>query len=689
MAQLELSHHPDTDLQQPSRGAQWALWVSQWGVLAVAARFLPVWLSGLAALVLVLYGLRWSGRLAGTRSRWRLLQGVVFLAGVGGTWASFRTFLGVDAGVAFLVVCLVAKWLELHQRRDHDVALNLSLFVLASLFLFDQTLTNAVPVLLGTLGTLWALGRQVQSSDRAALATVSTTVGLAIPLMVVLFLFMPRLPPLWSVQLAGGQGKTGMTDEIQPGDVAKLSQSSELAFRVVVQEGQLPQRAQLYWRGLVMSDFDGQRWRVSRDERARAYHVPQLTLVPVWLQAAVASTTPQLRYQLQMQRTGQPWLFSLAVPYSTEAGVRVNRDLLLQNNAPLELAQNFVVMQLPPSGQSGPLPLWERQMNVYLPPASNPQAQGFARALWQRVGQDPQRYSSAVLGWIRTQNFYYTLQPPPLTGARIDQFLFQTRQGFCEHYASAYAFLMRAAGVPARLVAGYQGGQRGQDGQSWEVRQMDAHAWVEIWLEGRGWVRVDPTAAIAPERIEQGMAELSEQQPQLFGEGAAGLLRAQQFRWMGQARQWADYVGYLWQRDVVGFDQNAQQGWLSRWLGIESMRQQLLTLGGLFAGGVLLAVGWLWWQRRPRLHPVDQPVLWLSRHLQRQGLPGRQPQETVRQWLDRVGAAQPQWSGALAGLVLTYEQARYAPLDPAQIRPLQRQLWQQVRQFRRALRRID
>lgn len=663
------------------RASQQALWWSQLVVLLVGLRFVPVWLGGLAGAVWLLYGLRFMQRLVWPDRIWRLLQLLVFFGGVAGLWATFRTLLGMDAGVAFLLLCLAAKWFELKQHRDHDVALNLSLFTLASMLLFDQTLTNAVPVLLAVGVVLWAMSRQLLSDNAQALRALTTTVVLAIPLMVVLFLFMPRIPPLWSVQVAGTQAKTGMSDQIEPGDVAQLSQSSELAFRVVVTQGQLPARSELYWRGLVMSEFDGQRWQVSRDWRAIGYHVPELTSVPDWLQNAVSSTQPVLRYQLQMQRTGRPWLFTLMVPYSVDRSVQVNRGLLLQNQAPLDFAKTFEVMQLPGALQRQPITAWERRLNVALPADRNPQSQQFARTLWQRVGQDPQRYSQAVLAWIGQQDFYYTLEPPRLSGERIDQFLFETRRGFCEHYASAYAFLMRAAGVPARLVGGYQGGQRGQDGQSWEVRQMDAHAWVEVWFEGRGWVRVDPTAAIAPQRIEQGMSALTQQQPEIFGEGTAAALRAQQFRWMAQARQWADYVGYVWQRDVVGFDQESQQGWLSR-LGIHSVLRQVALMATLLVLGVGLGLSWLWWRRRPVWHPLDRPVLRLSRQLQPYGLQ-RQPEETVRHWMQRLTEMEPQWQEAARQVTVGYEQARYAPEDPSR-EPLQRQQLQQATTLLRA-----
>ncbi len=686
-AALRMQQVPPGPAAAVPAGGRQALWLSQGLLLLVAALHVPWWLVAAAAVALTVCAAqskspdgRWG---AGV---WRGLQLAAFVGGLGGLWATFRTLVGVDAGVGFLLVCLVAKWFEVRQPRDVSVVLNLSLFVLGTLFLFDQGLTTAAAVLLGVLLVLWAQGRQVLGDHRQAARALFETVALAVPLMVVLFLFMPRLPPLWSVQVAGGQARTGVSDQIAPGDVAQLSQSTELAFRVEVLAGQWPSRQSLYWRGLVMSQFDGVRWSVAQDARASAYHVPHQTMVPPWLEQAVSSPKPLLRYRLSMKRTGQPWLFALAVPYAPTPAVQVNRDLLLRSQIDLNTDQDFEVLQLPAAAQHRPLPDWERRLNTWLPAAGNPQAHGFAQTLWQKTGRDPVRYNRAVLAWIRQQRFFYTLTPPPLSGDRIDRFLFGTRRGFCEHYASAHAFLMRAAGVPARLVAGYQGGQRGQDGQSWEVRQMDAHAWVEVWLDGQGWVRVDPTAAVAPERIERGMADLSSQSPQIFGDDVAGVLRAQRFRWVGQARQWADYASYLWQRDVVGFDQAAQTGWLAR-LGIGSTRAQLLWLMALVALVVCSVAIWLGWRQRRQVHRLDRPLLWLSARLDG-GFAGRraqahtpwarQPSETVRDWMARLVAERPALAVEAQALTALYEMARYGQIDARRERELARRLQQQA-----------
>jgi hypothetical protein len=633
---------------------------------------LPVWLVSLGVLVVLSQWTVIRQRLWLKHPRIeKTLQLVLFSSSVVGIYLTYGG-LTLEACTSFLLLCLITKLMEVNARRDVYVVLTFSLFVLASLFLFGQDLWTGLLVLAGVLGTLYAM---IAQNDQGAgrWRSLLLITGQAVPLLVILFLFFPRLPPLWSIQVAGGNAKTGMSDSMSPGDLANLGQSTALAFRVMFADGARPPKSQLYWRGLVFDQFDGRTWKpLSNPTLGRDMVWGQQT-IPRWLQDSVPLNHQRpLSYQLTMEPTQQAWLFSLSVPLSDNPSVGLTGDYTLLADHPITSREALHLSQFDAKSIDANLPAWMLAQSLKLPADSNPQSRLLAQALYARMNHNPERYAAAVLAWIRQQNFVYTLQPPILTGNRIDQFLFQTRRGFCEHYASAFTFLMRAAGVPARVVVGYQGGQVGQDGKSWEVRQLDAHAWSEIWLAGRGWVRMDPTGAIAPERIEKGMSELTSDNADLFGEGAAAQMRYQQFKVLGQMRQWADYANYLWQRDVVGFDQAHQDQSLFDWLGLRSTQSKLLIMFGLIAAVIATIIGVLWWRRRKVWHPLDLPVVILSQRLQRMGL-ARNDAEGVLMWLTRL-AEQPQYRQHAEHMAQVYAASRYAGSDIEQSAKILRKL---------------
>lgn len=621
----------------------------------------------------------------------KFLQVLVVCAGLAIILFQYQTLVGVDAGVAFLVLCLIGKLLELKQRRDAYIALTLALFVVASLFLFEQSIGNAIMGLIGILAVLYAmiqqnlnpdmLHAQVQPHFSQQQLNASLSRGLwrslarlflqAIPLLIILFIFFPRLPPLWSVPVPQDRAKTGMTDEMSPGDIASLSQSSELAFRVLDQKNNLlknlPSRDQLYWRGLVLSSFDGNKWTTTQDDRVKATIWDIQRYQPDWFLYSFANPLQiGFEYRVLLKPTQQQWLFALDVPLSVSNSVGLSREYNLKSNQDVYQDFSYEAVQALGVKRDADLPEWLLQLNTQLPAYSNPQSDQMAKQVFANLGHNPEAYADFWLKWIRQQNFVYTLQPPVLSGQRIDQFLFQTRRGFCEHYASAYTFLMRAVGIPARVVVGYQGGQLSPDRQSLEVRQMDAHAWVEVWFKTKGWVRVDPTAAIAPERIEKGMNSLIQQDQQIFGDGLINRFKSDQFKLLGKARVWADYASFVWQRDVVGFDQNKQESFLSRLLGIKDAYTQVLWLSGLLVSALALIFLGIWLKRRKVWHPLDAPLNKLSNRLKKQQL-DRQPDEGVIAWLKRL-QQHSRYAEQAKQLIEHYQQARYNEHDVAKHR---------------------
>lgn len=636
---------------------------SQLVVMVAFIGYLPWWLVGLGVISAVLQLPSIKHRVASKtplKRRYYGVQILLFLGGLAGLWVTYGGNYGVDAGVAFLLLCLMGKLWELYRKRDGYIVLNLSLFAIASLFLLDQGILTTLLAIVCIFMVMMALvamnddGNQDGSGRLRILGLLSLS---GLPLLIVLFLFFPRFPPLWSIKLSNSQATTGMSDSMSPGDFSNLAQSTELAFRVEF-NGQQVNRSQMYWRGLVFSDFDGVTWKPSK-QKDIGFWVSQRP-EPNWIQNSSLGQS-QGFYQVILEPTNQRWLFALDYPKPEQRqGLGMTSEYNLRSF--MEVAQQYRYQAEYHPNADIDLQLSEqnRQINLALPANGNEQARNFAQTLFARAGNDPIRYMNAVQQHITQNNFRYTLSPPLLGENRIDEFLFETQAGFCEHYSSTFTFLMRAAGIPARVVAGYQGGELGRDGRSWEVRQMDAHAWTEVWLAGQGWVRVDPTAFVAPNRIEQGMDALTSQQgAAMFGDGAAASLSYQQYRLLQQVRRFSDQLGYYWQRDVVGYDQDSQKKSLLEWFNIKNLAQQLLVLMGAFALLMTMVVAWLFYKRRKLWHPVDKPFIALSKKLrQKNANLARQEQEDVLMWLERV--SEHLESQTVNHAKMQYRQLRYS-----------------------------
>ena len=624
----------------------WVL-IAQIAVVLPHAAHLPIWLIGFAAISIIAQLPRLKSRLkklSHLKRVYQSMQMLGFLLGLVGLWLTYNTAFGLDMGVAFLVLCLASKLWELYKRRDAYVVLNLSLFVLAALFLMDQGLLTTLEVVLGAVIVLLAfiaLNDDSNDDGDGRLRTLGVLGIGALPLLVVLFLFFPRLPPLWSVQLSGQQATTGVSDSMSPGDFANLGQSTELAFRVEFGDERPPQQ-QLYWRGLVFSDFDGVTWRPSNQVSQWSTR----SQTPTWIQNAFATVPEQVqatptRYQIILEPTQQNWLFGLDYPFSQQPDINITSNFTLSKDQPVTQQLRYDVLQFAPMRIDPILTDASRRLNLALPAEGNPQARALAQQLFVQSGSDPVRYMAAIERWINQTEFRYTLSPPRLNTDRIDEFLFETKAGFCEHYSSSFTFMMRAAGVPARVIAGYQGGEPSRNGNVWEVRQMDAHAWTEVWLEGQGWVRVDPTSFVAPERVEQGMNAMTEQQgAAMFGSGASAQISYQQYQMLQTLRRLSDQASYYWQKDVVGYDQDKQADSLLKWFNISSIMQQIIWLAASAVIIMTTLVFIIWRRRRKRWHPADLLLAQLSKHIgKRDKLLAREDHEGQLAWLERLASA--------------------------------------------------
>lgn len=623
-------------------------------VLAPHAAYLPLW-TALACGAL----LAWRGWITfrGNRMppRWLLLPlSVVAMAGV---YLSYRTLLGREAGVTMLVLLLALKLLEMRARRDLFVVMFLSLFLMLANFFNSQSIASAAYTVVALIALL-TTQLSFQYTDAVPslarrLRTSAMIVGLAVPVMLVLFLLFPRIEgPLWGLPRDAKTGRTGLSDSMSPGNIAKLAQSQEIAFRVKFADP-VPPKSALYWRGIVLGHYDGRTWT----------QLP--AAMPRGTPITVQRSGPAVRHQVTLEPTGRRWLFALELPQAAPpVGGRASgfgADLQLLAAEPVNErvryeAVSHVDFALQPNATAAVLRHW-----LGLPAGYNPQTIAYARQLRARHA-DPAGAVDEVLQFFRKEPFRYTLEPPLLGRDAVDEFLFSTRAGFCEHYAGAFVMLMRAVGIPARVVTGYQGGEINPVDGFMSVRQSDAHAWAEVWLPGRGWVRIDPTAAVAPWRIERNLASGL---PQEFL-GGLGRRLSLDSGWLTAWRMNWDAVTNRWNQLVLNYSVERQKD-LLRSLGFAQPDWRTLTALMFAAGSLVLAVIAIPLVRnRPRRDPLAACYRRLCDLLARDGLP-RAAHEGPRAYCARVTAPDsplaPHRKAAVARFLQLYETVRYGTPD--------------------------
>jgi transglutaminase-like putative cysteine protease len=546
----------------------------------------------------------------------------------------------LEAMASLLISMFALKLVEMKNRRDAYIVIFLGYFAIAIQFLFEQKLLLAfyqlgsfvlVTAALVSLNQLQVAARPLPSLKLAGLL-----VAQAVPLTLVMFLLFPRMAPLWTVPLPGSS-MTGLSDVVKPGDIANLTQSDELAFRVVV-DGRMPPPSQLYWRGLVYSDFEDGGWKARERRRARAYPLSRPT---------------DLRYEVLLEPTMQTWLYALENSSSEHSNVYLTLDNRLESRSPVMSVFRYRAIRHQPPEQPEQLSEQTVLRETAIDPAANPRLQALGRALRAEHGT-PMAMTRAILQHIRTEPYRYTLSPPAYPGRdAFDGFWFDGQAGFCEHYASAYVYLMRSAGIPARLVGGYLGGEVNGVSGHLMVRQYDAHAWAEFYDPALGWQRVDPTAAVAPERIERGLSAA------LSSDDLASLPLLSSARigdWdvAGSVLRWMDSLEHRWNLWVVGYDSNVQYRLLGDLLGeVSAARIGIAILvGGGFGLGLVALV--IFWGRRPvNRHPVERAFRSFSDALAGYGFvrrPDESPATFVRRVADEVGLKEAQVGPLIAEL---------------------------------------
>ncbi|MCL4183882.1 MAG: transglutaminase-like domain-containing protein [Burkholderiaceae bacterium] len=613
---------------------------------------LPWWVGvGFFVLFLWRLGLVMSGRwLPRASVRW-----VAAIACTAAVYAHYQTVFGREPGVALLVLFLGLKLMEMQARRDLFVVIFLCFFLLLTVFFHSQSIATAAAVALALYALLTAMLTMQFRHDEMPLRRRFRSVGLmlaqALPIAAVIFVLFPRAGgPLWGLPSDAQRARTGLSDAMTPGNIAQLSESDEIAFRVLF-DGDAPPTAQLYWRGPVFGAFDGQTWRagIRRDPPS-----------PPRIETLDANRP--VRYTMTLEPAGRSWLFALEMPVqvqSTSVEPLLRRDLQLVSRDALPGRTRVTLV----SSTAFRVGLDETAASLRewlaLPQGFNPRTIGMATRWRAEAGGTPQADAALVeraLAMFRTEPFRYTLEPPLLGRDSVDDFLFGSRAGFCEHYASAFTVLMRALGIPARIVTGYQGGERNPVDGYWLVRQADAHAWSEVWLDGRGWIRVDPTAAVAPQRIERGLRI----EPGAVAEDAGGRTRAM----LRQLWFNLDAIGNAWNQWILSYDRSRQRGLLER-IGItaDDWRQLAALLAAVLTavlGGIALLT------LRPQLprDPVMQAYATFCARLAAVGL-GRFKHETASRHLARIARAlDDQRLTEARRIVMVYERLRYADAEP-------------------------
>ncbi len=638
-------------LPRDARDTLFLLLVIGW-VLAPQLMRLPLWCSALALAVLF-----WRATLAWTArplpSRWWLM-GLLVLT-IAATLLTHRTLLGRDAGVTLLVVLLTLKTLELRARRDAFVVFFLSFFTMLTSFFFSQSLLTAAAMLVALMGLLTALVNTHMPVGkpplREAAGIALTMAALGAPIMLVLFMLFPRLAPLWGVPSDAMTGRSGLSSTMEVGAIAELALDDSIAMRIRF-DGLPPAQSELYFRGPVLSTLQGRQWQPLRSG------FPQRMQDAPGLQVE----GEPIRYQVTLEPNNRPWIFVLDAaaqqPVAPSMPMQMSAQLQWTADRPVSDLLRYSV-QSHTRFRHGPLRRTAAlQDYLDLPPGFNPRTMAWASELRRdpALGGDPARMVDAVLQRLRTGGYEYTLEPGVYGQNTADEFWFDRRTGFCEHIASAFAIMMRSLDIPARIVTGYQGGEVNSVDGFWILRQSDAHAWTEVWLAGRGWVRVDPTSAVAPGRT--GTLERLRPVPSAV---ASALQSVNPQFWLGLRATW-EAVNNRWNQWILNYNQSTQLDLLKD-LGFKSPSWEDLgyVLLALLVGSSLVGAAWTLWDR----HRQDPWLRLLGRaghKLRAAGwpvAPASPPRRIAQTVRERWGTADVR-AQALTRWLLALESQRYA-----------------------------
>ena len=625
--------------------------------------FLAIWIP-------VVWGFTLFWRIQIHRGVWpfprvglKITLGVISITGL---VISYAGSFGVEPMVAFLVSSFSLKLLEVRKPKDVILVLSVGFFAIAALFLFMQGPWITLYGIFACVVNFAAWEAVYRKGDTKVLTQLRSGAVLilqALPVMVILFLVVPRLNPLWNIPTVSGGGTTGFSEVMSPGDLSNLAQSNETAFRVTFKD-EIPPPSQMYWRGLVLDNFNGRSWEEGRPVswfsgvRSGSEPHPQWGLV-------VDENSLKYDYTVLLEPHQHHWLFTLEAPLSIDTkltDVGLGPNLLSYARRPVASRLQYSASSVSSYRTRLALGEYERRFLTRLPREYNPETQALAKS-WRAQGLNDSQIIEQALT-LFNQSFGYTLSPPTLGRDSVDEFLFGSKRGFCEHFSSAFVVLMRAADIPARVVVGYQGGQLRENEGYIIVRQADAHAWTEVWLPDTGWTRVDPTAAVSPERIEYGLeAALSAVEANLI-DGA--VFRSGALSWVSQLQLFADFIDYRWASTVLSYDNDQQAGVLSKLLGgTDPVRVMVFLLSTI---GLILLAYYLYFNftgKRANSRVEYAVYLRLCRKLARQNITP-EAGETPKAFFARASKALPKQAHQIKQFSEAFERLVYAD-DSAQL----------------------
>ena len=642
-----------------ARGTDGSLLASlPWTLLALAfallphVPYLPAWITA-ALLACAIW--RYSIEVRRKPVPPALLRASLALACFLGVLYTYSTISGVGPGSALLAIMAALKLLETRQRRDQFVLLFIAIFLVMSSLLREQYLWSLPYLVVGVILIMTAWLRTAADDLeplRRSLGTSSRLILYAAPLALAMWIFFPRIAtPFWAVPIDTGTAVSGLSDTISPGDISALSKSDAVAFRVKF-DGVVPDPRDRYWRGLVLHRFDGRTWSGISEPRISSGALKN-----------IQTAGEAVQYEVTLEPTRQHWIFALDIPYHWDLeSTFLGPQHQLARVQPIDQRIAYKAVSYPDYRIDLELHPYRRGWYLEFPESRNPRTAELASSMRAAATSD-EAFVRAVLKKFNEEEYHYTLEPPPLGSHPVDRFLFETRRGFCEHYASAFAVMMRAAGIPARIVVGYQGGELNPVGDYMIVRQADAHAWTEVWLPGSGWRRVDPTAAVAPERVDAGRTGAM-----FDGTAAAWGLSAPSRLLHNLMLTW-DAANAKWNEWVLGYGPENQERFMN-WLGMDDpdWRQMILTLVALVTGLTMLISLALMLRYRPPSR--DKAAILYDRFVRKSGLKPATG-ETPRGFAVRAQRDSPLPADSVRSITDTYLDVRYGPPDPALLRRLE------------------
>lgn len=570
---------------------------------------------------------------------------------------------GPEVGVSLLTVAFALKMLELQWVRDGYVITILSIFIACMWFLFSMTLfTGLYAVFIFTLAiALFVQMNRSHDHQKSFVSNIKYACIMllqSIPMMVILFVFFPRVDPIWANNTQKID-ETGLKETMSPSDLADMAGKNQLAFRVEFLKGHIPTEDQLYWRALILSEFDGLEWSVKSSEDF--YHTVKMNR-PLWLRETQFLGKP-IPYRVILPATGQRFAVSLELSKPGTEEFLYTRDLRFLFPDKIVQTKEYEMVAYQKFILENKLSKLRYDQETKLPIEGNERSKSYAKKMFGEARQHPRVYIQSILNSFKQEPFFYTLKAPKLEKDIIDAFLFESRKGFCAHYASALVFLARSVGIPARVVVGYQGGEINPFGQYLVVKQLDAHAWSEIWFEEAGWVRYDPTTYIAESRIldtpEQMAGEATVSDDAILVGGSF-----QQWAGFRAIRQWGDYMELKWNKVVVSFDKERQEALLSQFWG-KLTRQLFLMLSAvaLFLMGALFIWFWLT-SKKSQLNELEKAYLEYCALLEENGFERKQG-ETPEEFCRRISVLKPDWAQTLRMITDIFYQEYYASLEPS------------------------